>query len=113
MSPDVTISFAGHTIHISNFDLVLACALIFALAVVELAFSLGRRATLRRRTNRLLDQLERVVPVLERVASDLTARSAVSNSGSEENVLPVPPPQPAEWSRARSRQGSVYSMFGR
>lgn len=111
MSPDVTISLAGHTIHISNFDLAVACALIFTLAVIEIAFSLGRSISLRRKTNRLMDQLETAVHVLERISRELTARSAPWNGGSQDNAPPVP--QPAEWRKTKSRHVSPYSMFGR
>lgn len=113
MNPDVTVSFAGHTIHFSNFDLALACGFVFALAVVELAFSFGRRIILKRRTNELIDQLERAVHVLERAARELTARSFAANSASDGSAPPVPQPQPAEWRKSKSSHSSPYSMFGR
>ena len=116
MLPNLTISFAGHTIHLSNFDLALGCAVIFALAIVELAFALGKRAASRRASlmsDQIADQVERIERLLQRIAADMAARLDTRCSASDEGSLNVRAPQPAEWQKANLKPSIPYSMFGR
>ena len=116
MLPNVTISFAGHTIHVSNFDLALGCAVVFALAIVELAFTLGKRAASRLASltsDKIASQVDRIERLLQRVAADIAARPEALRSASDEDSLNVPASQPAEWQRGKSIPSIPYSMFGR
>ena len=116
MLPNLTISFAGHTIHLSNFDLALGCAVIFALAIVELAFALGKRAASRRASlisDKIAGQVERIERLLQRITADMAARPDTRCSASDEGSPNVPAPQRAEWRKAKSKPSIPYSMFGR
>lgn len=116
MLPNVTISFADHTIHLSNSDLALACAVILALAIIELAFTLGRRAGFRRSSStshQVAGQVERIEKLLQRLASRMAAGPDVWHSESEEGLPQVPPPQPAKWRNRKSKHAVPYSILGR
>lgn len=116
MLPNMTISFAGHTIHLSGFDAALVCAVIFALAVIELAFTLGRRSAFRRSwmaINQLTERFERVERLVQRIVRDMAPQPDARYELSEESVPPVPAPRPAEWRKVKPKHSAPYSILGR
>ena len=88
-------------------------AIIFALIVVEVSFSLGKRAALKKLPSMdlVMDELERIGNMVERLASERNVRSAAPPAAELNPPPAAPPSQPAQWQQPR--HAISYSMFGR
>jgi hypothetical protein len=110
MLSDTSFSIAGHTFAISNFQLLIAAALLLGVAGLLLAFSRSRRVTLKRSvaTDELYMQLGRIAEALERIANQSSDRIIAEASRRVETPPPTPPTKLSE-----ETHGIPYSMFGR